>query len=270
MSKSSGSELVYDFIEGGSARTDIGFVLKDGVAQAKTMPWKDFIGRYYAFRDNKLAELTQPSAEFQNDMKVVNGSNSQLAHDYDVLGQQEASGQKDAMAGVDRVTLGKVKGNILGYEVSAKREFIDFLDQAAGKTAAEAESLLLGTNPQLAKDRQVIKTLLTNFHPPLEVVFPADPPCQAGGPDRKAAILSVLRKHIPVSVSMDVGKLPNWDYGVHPRGSWHAFTITGFKADAGGKVVLKSRNSWGGDNPDVPEADFCRIASILKVLTDQE
>ena len=60
-----------------------------------------------------------------------------------------------------------------------------------------------------------------------------------------------LDRKVPVSVSIDLGGLPNW--GDFPKGSWHGIIIEGYRFDPDGSLVYKTRNSWGmGRSPDVP------------------
>jgi hypothetical protein len=97
---------------------------------------------------------------------------------------------------------------------------------------------------------------------------PAD--CLAKGAAQRAALKGELDAHRPVCVSMSLSGLASWGQTDATRDANHAFMIIGYDAAPGGKLVFHTRNSWGGQNPDIPEDQACRIYELDSVLAPGE
>ena len=93
--------------------------------------------------------------------------------------------------------------------------------------------------------------------------------CKAQGADQRAALSSELAGGRPVAVSMSLSGLAAWGQTDTSKHANHAFMLLGY-TDAGGKRTFHSRNSWAGQNPDVPEDQLCRIYGIYTVLAPGE
>ena len=92
---------------------------------------------------------------------------------------------------------------------------------------------------------------------------PAD--CLARGAAQRAALKAELDARRPVCVSMSLSGLAAWGQTDKTRDAYHAFMIVGYDPAPGG-LVFHTRNSWGGDNPDIPAAETCRIYQLNSVL----
>jgi hypothetical protein len=257
-----GAASAYSFVEGGSPFDDISFALKNGVAKAATAPWSAFAARYDAYKKKRKAEI-----EAKRERVVASaGGVAQIKEDYAAIGRQEAAGGTDYFASVARSNLRRIEPKIVGHHLAELASFREFLDQVEGRSPADAESLLHGDPKVLAADRAAVKAMTGPFRV-RKLDFGAA--CKDGGAAQKAGLLAALDRGIPVSVAMELGGLKEWGQE-RAKTARHAFTITGYSRDAAGAVTLKSRNSWGGDNPDVTEDRFCRISRVVAVLTDKE
>lgn len=268
---SHGTSTAYELDEGGFPADDLEFAMAKGVALAKTVSWAEFEARYIDFRFSDLGWIKrhqQPLVDSEHDK-------TQTQTGLDTLGQEEGDGQKDSFVGLDRSLLLKIKSQAGKQAGDARKRFIDFLDQGGGKSPALVEKLLLGEDPQIAKDRAVVKDLSSGFTVKKKSFAykaakrPADALCAAAGAAQKALLLFTLRRGLPMSIAMDIGGLSAWDMSYKPE-AHHAFTILGFELDSQGQMTLKSRNSWGKKNPDVPENQFCRITAAAIVTTGQD
>ena len=97
---------------------------------------------------------------------------------------------------------------------------------------------------------------------------------KTGRLQREQAILAELRRGRPVYAYVRQNQSGNgtgmWGpskSGVH-RG-FHAIIITGYQDGPDGPSFL-IRNSWGGQNPSIPESALCQVAGIMTVLTPSE
>lgn len=91
--------------------------------------------------------------------------------------------------------------------------------------------------------------------------------CSSQGMLQRAAVETELEAGRVVAVGMWVAGLPGWGgVPVGGNGGGHAFLITGYRGRRGGSKTFMTRNSWGGLNPDVSEADFCRVMSVHSLL----
>lgn len=267
------TEFVYSFVEGGDPGDDIEFALKHGIAKARTAPWPAFAKRYDGFRKAQRAAID----DLQDKFIPLNAAAKDVKEDLNRVGEQEAAGLTDYFGAVQRHSLQQVSFKIDGARLMAKDRFLDFLEQAVGKNEAEAEALLLGKDPQLAKDRLSSKILMSGFRvtktdftePPIPWGTTPEQRCAQQIPARKAVLMLALSHKIPVVVSLELAGLAAWGQAAEKTAK-HAFTVTGYVTDAAGSVTLKSRNSWGGDNPDLPEKDFCRVYRVTAALTNQE
>jgi len=252
----------YSFVEGGSPYDDISFALKNGVAKAATAPWSAFAARYDAYKKKRKAEI-----EAKRERVVASaGGVAQVKEDYAAIGRAEAAGGTDYFASVARSNLRRIEPRIVGHHLAELASFREFLDQVEGRSPAEAEALLHGDPRRLASDRASVRAMTGPFRV-RKLDFKAD--CKDAGAAQKAGLLAALDRGIPVTVTMELGGLKEWGQE-RAKSARHAFTVTGYARDAAGAVTLKSRNSWGGDNPDVPQSRFCRINRVVAVLTDKE
>jgi len=89
----------------------------------------------------------------------------------------------------------------------------------------------------------------------------------AAGAKQKAAILAELKRNRPVTVSMSLAGLKAWGQQDAKDAANHAFMIIGYRNDPKEGLVFETRNSWGGDNPDVTAADLCRIYAVATIRT---
>jgi hypothetical protein len=269
LANSRGAEPAYRFVEAGDAPSDIDFAIKNGIATAETAPWPAFAQRYADFQKQQRTDLNA------HDGVAVSlaGAQESVKGDFDEVGRQEMAGRMDYFGKVQEENLRQVQMSITLNQLAAQRTFQKFLAQVQGRTQTEGEDMLLGKNPELAKDRARYRALLYGFRVDQKSYDSAeltDEACDKAGAQRKAALVASFDRAVPVPVglSMDVGGLKEWNITKGPAS--HAFTVVGYTSDAQGRISLHSRNSWGGFNPDVPESRFCRISRIVKVLTDQE
>lgn len=261
-----GAKAVYALVEGGSVLEDARFAIANGAVKQQNAPWKDFEARYAAFEAQQLAKIGKEAAVVQMTGSALKDLKEDRARPAPAVGS-------DNIENIRQAHLQRVETRVAGINLEARRGFAAFLSQIEGKTAAEAEKPLLGDSPKLVEDRRAYKALLYKFTAaPWDFAVASstntEPRCLALGADRKKALLASFMKGIPVSVNMDLDGLPEW--GSFKGRSLHAFTATGYVTDKEGGLVLKTRNSWGGDNPDIPEKRFCRISRIVVVRTDQE
>ncbi len=106
-----------------------------------------------------------------------------------------------------------------------------------------------------------------DFKPEYKELPPAD--CLARGAAQLAALKGELDANRPVCVSMSLSGLAAWGQTDTTRDAYHAFMIVGYDTtDAG--LVFHTRNSWGGQNPDIPQSEACRIYVIDSVLAPGE
>lgn len=118
-------------------------------------------------------------------------------------------------------------------------------------------------------DRAKIQGLISDFKV-VQKNFPeksSSKECLKDGAAAGKAILARLEdpKHpVPVVLSMNLVGLPDWHVGPDDRDAYHAFIVRGTERKDG-KLALKTRNSWGGDNPDVHEDELCRVFAVTYV-----
>lgn len=89
--------------------------------------------------------------------------------------------------------------------------------------------------------------------------------CREKGLAQRHALSAEMNAGRPVAISMSLSGLPAWGQTDASKHANHAFMLLGY-SDAGGKRTFHSRNSWGGQNPDVPEDQLCRVYGIDSVL----
>jgi hypothetical protein len=91
--------------------------------------------------------------------------------------------------------------------------------------------------------------------------------CAAQGTAAKNTIVDELSAGRPVAIGMELKGLLEWgDFHRLPSAK-HAFTLIGYKD--GGKT-FQTRNSWNGKNPDVQQAQLCRVLEVATVLVPGE
>lgn len=266
--RSQGTEPAYRFVEWGSAAEDIEFAIKHGIAKAETAPWPAFAKRYSDFKSGQLKDLRS----HDDNLLLLKGVAASVDKDAERVAARNMAIHSDYFASVDRENFARIQGQIRSQQFAEEKSFQGFLKMIKGKTQAESEDLLLGKNPQLAKDHAVFKSLLGGMRVEVKTYdskeLPSEAACRAAGADRRANLIASFDRGIPAGLSMDVGALKEWDVSAGPAS--HAFTVTGYTTDAAGRVSLQSRNSWGGINPPVPDSRFCRISRIVKVLSSVE
>lgn len=94
--------------------------------------------------------------------------------------------------------------------------------------------------------------------------------CRSEGADQGRTITGELDSGRPTAISMTLKGIAAWGTAGSTDHANHAFTIVGYKAEEGKPVVYRTRNSWGGDNPDVQEDELCRVYSVITVLVPGE
>lgn len=144
----------------------------------------------------------------------------------------------------------------------AKRIIADYLEGRERASSTEREK----TRKELAGFRVRVKWFSAGGN---DEVKKTAAKCGADGAAQRAAMLGELHAGRPVVLSMNLIGLKAWGQTENSRDAYHAFMITGVQ-HAGGKRVFKSRNSWGGDNPDVSEDELCRVYGVTTVLAPGE
>ncbi len=105
------------------------------------------------------------------------------------------------------------------------------------------------------------------FKPEYKALPPAD--CLAKGAAQLAALKGELDGGRPVCISMSLSGLTAWGQSDSSRDAYHAFMVVGYDATPAG-LVFHTRNSWGGNNPDIQAAESCRIYVVDSVLAPGE
>ena len=82
------------------------------------------------------------------------------------------------------------------------------------------------------------------------------------GRNQKRVILQELEAERPVAVGMYMNGAPYWPEGTT---GGHSSAIVGYETDLNGRLVFKTRDSWGHDHPDLPEDQLYRIMEIASV-----
>jgi hypothetical protein len=106
-----------------------------------------------------------------------------------------------------------------------------------------------------------------DFKAEYKALAPKD--CLAHGAIQRATVKAELDAHRPVCISMSLSGLSAWGQNDQTRDAYHAFMIIGYDSTSNG-LVFHTRNSWGGDNPDIPDSQSCRIYEVDSVLTPNE
>jgi hypothetical protein len=229
--------------DGGYIPADTQFALDHGVAT--DLQYEDFLTRYLAYSQN-----------VQNDMRFV----KRLA--------AEGSAVPDWMAKL----VYKLTGN-------PEDKYID--SQMAPEAQKTLQSYMQGVirDSQLASQRVESQKRLAGFKL-LTVDFDylgdtvnhslAAADCATLGIRQGQDILVELRAGRPVGVAMTLKGLDSWGQRGATTDANHAFIIAGYAPAADGKLVFKTRNSWGGDNPDVLESDLCRIYQLSSLRAPKD
>lgn len=137
--------------------------------------------------------------------------------------------------------------------------------------------MLQGRGSSVSAERGQLKAKLAGFtlrskkdfdwKPENKALAPAD--CLARGGAQLAALKAELDARRPVCVSMSLSGLTAWGQTDATRDAYHAFLIVGYEStDAG--LVFQTRNSWGGNNPNVRADESCRIYAVDSVLAPGE
>lgn len=149
--------------------------------------------------------------------------------------------------------------------------------QAEPRAKRILEMYLKGSDAQLAQERADNKAKLAGFKVQVkEFKYLGNAAnklkaqeCKAKGVEQKKAFVEQLKASQPLSVSMSLSGLKAWGQTDTSEHANHAFTVIGYEAAPGG-VVLKTRNSWGGDNPDVREDELCRVYKLVAVRAPKD
>lgn len=145
------------------------------------------------------------------------------------------------------------------------------------------ERLLVGSDDTIDKERADMKKKLKGFTV-VQKSFKyygkkasgiSNDDCRKKGVEQAKLLREELKdSRRPPVVSMSLSNLPAWGQTDTSKHANHAFAIVGYRsttAASGDKsVVFETRNSWGGDNPDVHAHELCRIYRIATVLTPEE
>lgn len=139
------------------------------------------------------------------------------------------------------------------------------------------EMFLAGRDPAIDAERAANKAKLAGFKA-REKEFPylGDKVAGAAAERKKAGlaqgqtVMSELKAGRPVAVSMTLKGLDAWGQKGAKEHANHCFLIVGFRQKPGQEAVFQTRNSWGGDNPEVHEDELLRIFRAVTVLTPEE
>jgi len=239
--------MMWSFDEAGKTYEDTEFAIEHGVATAEVVPWDAFKKRFDDFREAKRKEA-------EAEMEKCRSEFSQ------------------AMTLPDAAARGRCVANFQKARVAA----LDFLEEAAEKNAEEAEKHLLGEDKEVPKDREFIRKLIEDFDPeedrydvPAIAERDDDSKCLKAGEDRRLQAKRLLDKKIPVVFGMNIAGLGEWGHGDAKSKARHYFVVTGY-ADGKDGLVFKSRNSWGGLNPEVRADRLCRVYAVVWLETDLE
>jgi hypothetical protein len=215
--------------EGNDVAGDINYALDNGVATS--LKYKDFVDRYVRYRDAEQKTLEGLEKDYQSQPWYVKLLYNPRTHWAEL--QQEPTAKKIIarfLSGNDPALdaeRAKIKAKISGFKV--KSQSFDYLGQKAKTTSTED--------------------------------------CAKTAAKQKAAILGELTAERPVSVSMSLAGLKEWGQEDAKDDANHAFSLVAFRDDPKEGLRFETRNSWGGDNPEVPLTKLCRVYSVVTVRT---
>lgn len=283
------------YAESGNVVEDLKLAIAQGIATAKTVPWDTVQKRYDAYKKLQEAAISQKAQDCgipdPLNPGAVNQALTQASESLAWVAETQTEIQADFAAGQGRSDtfehfrvkpLQAAQRACVQMEAGALKvlSFSQWLEQSAGKKTSAAENYLLGDDPAISKDRARVQGLLKGFTVDSSGVgyvgglaVRSDPAaCRKAGQESRRQILARLRQGVPVAAGMDIGGLAVW-YQTDPKAeAIHVFVLAGFELTGpqSDRLVLKTRNSWGGINPDIPEEHLCRITGLVAVLTDQE
>jgi hypothetical protein len=218
--------------EGNDPEGDIAYALNNGVLSGDS--YQQFVKRYVGYRSAE-----QKTLEGIQKMRDEQGWLEKLLYDprehWKEL-QTNAQSKKllsDYLEGRDRnsdAERAKIKSELAGFTVKSKS--FPFIGGADANKLTDAQ-------------------------------------CREKGEAQIEALTAELRAGRPVVVSMSLSGLPAWGQTDKSKHANHAFMMLGFE-DKDGKRVFRSRNSWGGDNPDVPAYQLCRVYGMSTMLAPGE
>ncbi|MBI3550905.1 MAG: hypothetical protein HY077_00180 [Elusimicrobia bacterium] len=215
--------------EGNDVAGDIQFALDNGVATS--LNYKDFSERYLRYRKAEQATLAGLEREYQKMSWLEKLLYDPRAHWAELQQQPRAKRiLSDLLTGRDPkldAERAQIKKKLAGFKL--KSQSFDYLGEKAKRTS------------------------------------PAD--CAKNASKQKAAIIGELKAQRPVSVSMSLVGLKEWRSEKDKDDANHAFTIVAYRDEPKEGLRFETRNSWGGDNPEVPETKLCRIYSVVTVRT---
>jgi len=219
--------------EGGFPETDLKFVVDNGVATDATVSYATLLANYTRFRHNEAGAITDDDKADKDYHKKASALEGFL---YDLLYRKSPAEWRE--------------------------------DPSNRRTVVK---MLLGGPDNIAKirkEREAVKQSLQGF----KVVAKsfgdgkATSSCEEDGKDARKEVFDRLytKKAMPVVLAMNLSGLAAWGQTDSSRDARHAFIVQGIeKTD--GKYVFKTRNSWGGTNPDVRADEFCRVFQVISV-----
>lgn len=138
--------------------------------------------------------------------------------------------------------------------------------------------VLLGRDRDSGSARAKVKAEFAGFRLRTRSFVPIEGPtaakigpggCRMLGGIRRDLLSAELAAGRPVGVSISLSGLAAWGQADPRKKARHAFVLLGYSGKAGERV-FHSLNSWGGQNPDVPEDQLCRIYAVNTVLAPGE
>jgi hypothetical protein len=220
----------------------------------------------------------QEGASPLGDLEVALSTGVATSLSYDAFFERYEPYRKKIQAAVDDVVGAERWLNpALAGPIDLRGPVAAFLDDPAQVRVA-VKKLLLGREEAIAAERGKVRDLLSGYSLSA-AYFPGMPwpqvtraaSCREHGAGQKEAVLRLLWAGRPAGVAMKLTGLKAWKM---PWSWWddamHAFLITGYRTEPSGEVRFLTRNSWGGQNPEIREDELCRILLVYSVDTPGE
>ncbi len=216
--------------EAGFPDQDLEFAIRRGVAA--DVDYHRFLVRYRSFREAEIKQMKQIKA------------------------QEQRSGLLLAALSAPRRNWAAVR-----QRPQVQRRILDWLE---------------GRDPEIARTREQVRRRLQGFRVltkafdvSANATLLSGAECRARSAAQAQAVLAELDADRPVAVSMDLGGLKDWGEPPRTRNRYHAFTIVGERRGRSG-IAFLTRNSWGGDNPDVILEQLCRVEQVATVRAPRD
>lgn len=222
--------------EGNSTKEDLRHAIDKGVAT--NLSYSDFLERWRKFRAAEQATMEGIKRQSEEDSKGFYGWVASFLYD------PKAHWKELSTSDQSRKILERYLGG--NSDLSGSREAVR--KELAGVSLSTKDFAYLG-GPK-ARDL-------------------GDAGCRREGEKQAQSISAELKAGRPVVISMSLGGLLPWGQTDATEHANHAFVLTGQRKDKD-ILVFETRNSWGGDNPSVPQNQFCRIYSVSSVLIPGE